>query len=496
MAHFERTYRPDLPDRAMRRYLGVPSGQVVQKPPLHFQCAWKRQHAESVREDRERPARKDSVYVTQFTDLGLIEPLLKALSTENYTTPTPIQARSIPLLLQGRDLLGIAQTGTGKTAAFTLPMLQRLAADKIQAAPKTARALILAPTRELAVQIADSIRAYGAHLGLRHTVILGGVGQNPQVKAMARGVDILVATPGRLLDLVNQKHVNLAGTGILVLDEADRMLDMGFIRDVRKIVSHLPRKRQSLLFSATMPADVAKLAQDMLIDPVRVEVTPQATTVERIAQSVYFIEAAGKQSLLNSLMRDEALSKVIVFTRTKHRANRVAEQLAKAGLPADAIHGNKSQSARQNALERFRSGASRVLVATDIAARGIDVDGVSHVINFELPNEPESYVHRIGRTARAGAGGVAIAFCDPTERPYLKSIEKLTKVHLSVVVAPPREAKAERNGPRENAERGGPREARPERADSREQAERQPDGRRNPNRRRRRPRRNPMRQAA
>ncbi|MGE0665089.1 MAG: DEAD/DEAH box helicase [Sphingomonadales bacterium] len=436
--------------------------------------------------------------MTQFNDLGLIEPLLRALNTENYTTPTPIQAQAIPLLLQGRDLLGIAQTGTGKTAAFTLPMLQRLAAEKIQAAPKTARALILAPTRELAVQIADSIRAYGAHLGLRHTVILGGVGQNPQVKAMTRGVDILVATPGRLLDLASQKHVNLSGTGILVLDEADRMLDMGFIRDVRKIVAMLPRKRQSLLFSATMPADVAKLAQDMLIDPVRVEVTPQATTVEKIAQSVYFVEAAAKQSLLASLLRDQALSKVIVFTRTKHRANRVAEQLSKSGLPADAIHGNKSQSARQGALDRFKTGASRVLVATDIAARGIDVDGVSHVINFELPNEPESYVHRIGRTARAGAGGIAIAFCDPTERPYLKSIEKLTRVQLAVVGAPPREAKAERGDqkPRDaRTERGGqkPREVA---TDSRETGERQPDTRRNPNRRRRRPRRNPMRQAA
>ncbi len=438
---------------------------------------------------------------TQFTDLGLIEPLLRALAAENYTTPTPIQAQAIPLLLQGRDLLGIAQTGTGKTAAFTLPMLQRLAAEKIQAAPKTARALILAPTRELAVQIADSIRAYGAHLNLRHTVILGGVGQSPQVKAMARGVDILVATPGRLLDLVNQKHVNLTGTGVLVLDEADRMLDMGFIRDVRRIVAHLPRKRQSLLFSATMPADVAKLAQDMLIEPVRVEVTPQATTVEKVSQSVYFIEAAGKQSLLTSLLRDEALTKVIVFTRTKHRANRVAEQLSKSGLPADAIHGNKSQSARQNALERFKSGSARVLVATDIAARGIDVDGISHVINFELPNEPESYVHRIGRTARAGAGGVAIAFCDPTERPYLKSIEKLIRVQLTVAGAPPREAAAEHGDSRPirqalqerpatgNAPRGNREAPRPDGA-------RQADSDRAPSRRRRRPRRNPMQKAA
>ena len=445
---------------------------------------------------------------TNFTDLGLIEPLLRALTTEKYTTPTPIQAQAIPLLLQGRDLLGIAQTGTGKTAAFTLPILQRLAAENIQAAPRTARALILAPTRELAVQIAESIRAYGRNLNLRHTVILGGVGQTPQVKAMSRGVDILVATPGRLLDLVNQKAVNLSGTGILVLDEADRMLDMGFIRDVRKLVSAMPRKRQSLLFSATMPADVAKLAQDMLIEPVRVEVTPAATTVEKIAQSVYFVDAGGKQSLLTSLLRDEALSKVIVFTRTKHRANKVAEQLSKSGLPADAIHGNKSQSARQNALERFKNGSARVLVATDIAARGIDVDGISHVINFELPNEPESYVHRIGRTARAGAGGIAIAFCDPTERAYLKSIEKLTKVSLSVVGAPPRdsrpmaeaaeESRAERGHPRQAEGRGRPGESRPRQGENRPRAAegRQPDTSEGAARRRRRPRRNPMRQAA
>ncbi|MBI1181208.1 MAG: DEAD/DEAH box helicase [Alphaproteobacteria bacterium] len=423
-----------------------------------------------------RQAAKDSSYVTTtFEALGLIEPLQRALKAENYTTPTPIQSQAIPLLLDGGDLLGIAQTGTGKTAAFSLPMLQRLAAEDIRPAPRTARALILAPTRELAVQIADSIRAYGRHLNLRHTVILGGVGQNPQVKAMARGVDILVATPGRLLDLVNQKHVDLSGTGLLVLDEADRMLDMGFIRDVRKIVAALPRRRQSLLFSATMPADVARLAHDMLRDPMRVEVTPAATTVDRIRQSVYFVEAAGKQSLLSSLLRDGDLSKVIVFTRTKHRANRVAEQLSKGGTAADAIHGNKSQSARQKALERFRSGDSRVLVATDIAARGIDVDGVTHVINFELPNEPESYVHRIGRTARAGADGAAIAFCDPSERTYLKSIEKLTRVRLTIVGDRPEPA------PQVETAR---RESEPAEAKSA------------PRRRRRRPRRPAVRRAA
>jgi ATP-dependent RNA helicase RhlE len=456
------------------------SFRIVQKNPLHSRCAWNRQHAHGVATTA-RPASKDSLYVTTtFDDLGLIEPLRRALSAENYTLPTPIQAQAIPLLLGGRDLLGIAQTGTGKTAAFTLPMLQRLAADNVAAAPRTARALILAPTRELAVQIADSIRAYGRHLNLRHTVILGGVGQNPQVKAMARGVDILVATPGRLLDLAAQKHVNLGGTGILVLDEADRMLDMGFIRDVRKIVAMLPRRRQSLLFSATMPADVAKLAQDMLIEPVRVEVTPAATTVARIEQSVYFVEAAAKQALLAQLLRDEAMAKVIVFTRTKHRANRVAEQLGKAGLPAEAIHGNKSQNARQGALERFRTGAARVLVATDIAARGIDVDGITHVVNFELPNEPESYVHRIGRTARAGADGAAIAFCDPSERPYLKSIEKLTRVSLAVKGADPQAAT------------GVPRAARPP-VESRAAEPQRAEG---PRRRRRRSRRAPSRQAA
>ncbi|MEN3952712.1 DEAD/DEAH box helicase [Iodidimonas sp. SYSU 1G8] len=444
---------------------------------------------------------------TTFNDLGLIEPLLRALTTENYTIPTPIQAQAIPLLLQGKDLLGIAQTGTGKTAAFTLPMLQRLAAEKIQAAPKTARALILAPTRELAVQIADSIRNYGRNLGLRQAVILGGVGQNPQIKAMSRGVDVLVATPGRLLDLVNQKHVNLSGTGILVLDEADRMLDMGFIRDVRKIVSVMPRKRQSLLFSATMPTDVAKLASDMLIDPVRVEVTPAATTVERIDQSVYFIDAGGKQALLTRLLQDKAMSKVIVFTRTKHRANRVAEQLSKSGLPADAIHGNKSQSARQNALDRFKTGAARVLVATDIAARGIDVDGITHVINFELPNEPESYVHRIGRTARAGAEGIAIAFCDPTERAYLRGIEKLTRVTLSVVGETPRDTGESppengRNRPRTQAPRGrGGRPQESRHGEGRPAEGQQADGRTGDAksgaaRRRRRPRRSPMQQAA
>jgi len=368
-----------------------------------------------------------------FSTLGVSEPLCRALAAQNYTHPTPIQTRAIPLLLAGRDLLGIAQTGTGKTAAFALPILQMLGKPQQPVMPRSTHALILAPTRELAVQIGESFGVYGQHQGLRHTVILGGVGQPQQVKAMARGVDILVATPGRLLDLVQQKHVRLDAVKHFVLDEADRMLDMGFIRDVRKLVAMLPRKRQSLLFSATMPGDVAKLAAEMLHDPVRVEVTPEAITVDRVEQRVYFIEAGDKRSLLLDLLKDPSLSRVMVFTRTKHHANRVNDHLERAGVSSDAIHGNKSQNARQRALEGFREGRVRVLVATDIAARGIDVDGVSHVINFELPNEPESYVHRIGRTARAGNAGIALSFCDTSERPFLRDIERLTKRPLTPV---------------------------------------------------------------
>jgi len=368
-----------------------------------------------------------------FTDLGLAEPLLKALADANYTTPTPIQAQAIPALLQGRDMLGLAQTGTGKTAAFALPILQQLAAVKTNPAPKSVRALILAPTRELAVQIGDSIKTYGRNLRLRHAVILGGVSQGPQVRAVSRGVDILIATPGRLMDLLNQRHLRLDQVSHLVLDEADRMLDMGFIRDVRKIVAALPKQRQSLLFSATMPDEVSKLAHEMLQNPLRIEVTPKKIAVERIAQSVYHVNMPEKRPLLEKLLEDPALNRVIVFTRTKHRANRVAEQLEKAGISSDAIHGNKSQNARQKALDAFRSGRARVLVATDIAARGIDVSGVTHVINYELPNEPESYVHRIGRTARAGAEGAAISFCDISERAYLRDIERLTKQRMDVV---------------------------------------------------------------
>ena len=370
---------------------------------------------------------------SKFIDLGLAEPIQRALNARNHVIPTPIQARAIPELLAGRDMLGIAQTGTGKTAAFALPILHQLSRSDGSRVARRPRALILAPTRELAIQIGEEFRAYGKHLHLRKSVIFGGVSQKAQVDALNRGVDILVATPGRLLDLMGQRRLGLEAVEFLVLDEADRMLDMGFVRDVRKIIQALPKQRQSLLFSATMPGEVARLSGDILIDPIRIEVAPQATPVERVQQNVYHVKAADKIALLANILGDAALSRVIVFTRTKHRANRVAEQLGKHGIAADAIHGNKSQGARQRALKQFRDGNARVLVATDIAARGIDVESVSHVINFELPNEPESYVHRIGRTARAGAGGVAISFCDPSERDYLRDIERLIKSRLTVI---------------------------------------------------------------
>ena len=368
-----------------------------------------------------------------FSALGVAEPLRRALAADNYEHPTPIQAQAIPPLLEGRDLLGIAQTGTGKTAAFSLPLLQRLAADPVKLMPRTARAVILAPTRELAVQIADSLRAYGRHLGLRQAVIMGGVPQRPQIKAMQRGADVLVATPGRLIDLAEARHVDLRGTARFVLDEADRMLDMGFIRDVRRIVKILPRQRQTLLFSATMPAEIARLAGEILNDPVRVEIAAKSVAVERIEQRLHHVETAGKRALLADLLADRSLRRVIVFTRTKHGADRVVKQLAQADVGAAAIHGNKSQGARQAALADFRRGQVRVLVATDIASRGIDVDDVTHVINYELPHEPESYVHRIGRTARAGAEGIAISFCDVAERGRLRDIERLIKRSLTVV---------------------------------------------------------------
>ena len=368
-----------------------------------------------------------------FSELGLADPIIRALNSRNHVVPTPIQAQAIPELLAGRDILGIAQTGTGKTAAFALPILHQLSQTRANNGPRSPRALILAPTRELAIQIADEFRAYSKHLHLRQTVIFGGVNQKPQVKALSRGVEIVTATPGRLLDLMGQGHLALDSVEFLVLDEADRMLDMGFVRDVQKIVSTVPKARQSLMFSATMPGEIVHLSGEILDTPVRVEVTPQATPVERIKQSVYHVATAGKVALLAKILDDPALSRVIVFARTKHRANRVAEQLGKRGIAADAIHGNKSQGARQRALNRFRAGDARVLVATDIAARGIDVDGVTHIINYELPNEPESYVHRIGRTARAGTSGVAFSFCDPAEHGYLRDIELLIRHRLAVI---------------------------------------------------------------
>ncbi|MBV9991972.1 MAG: DEAD/DEAH box helicase [Alphaproteobacteria bacterium] len=382
--------------------------------------------------------------MSKFSELGLAEPLLRALEAENYAEPTPIQAKTIPLILSGRDVLGIAQTGTGKTAAFGLPLLQTLAKDRVKLEPKCVRALILSPTRELAIQIGESLKIYGRHTGLRQAVILGGVNQFSQVNALKGGVDILVATPGRLLDLASQKHVRLDKVAMLVVDEADRMLDMGFIRDVRRIVGALPKKRQSLLFSATMPNDVAHLAAEMLHDPVRVDVAPPTVTADRIVQKLYHVAMQDKRRMLVNLLADPALARVIVFTRTKHGANRVVEHLEKAGIAADAIHGNKSQNARVRAMENFRAGRSRLLVATDIAARGIDVDGITHVINFELPNDPESYVHRIGRTARAGAEGIAISLVSPDELGFLKDIERLVKRKIEAIGDAPAQQQAKR----------------------------------------------------
>jgi ATP-dependent RNA helicase RhlE len=382
--------------------------------------------------------------LSTFADLGLSEALLRALAGANYQTPTPIQSQAIPPLLQGRDLLGVAQTGTGKTAAFVLPLLQKLAENRRHLLPRAARALILAPTRELATQISDSIATYGRHSGLRHAVIMGGVSQRAQVRSMERGVDILIATPGRLIDLIQQRQVDLGRAGFLVLDEADRMLDMGFIRDVRKIIALLPKTCQSMLFSATMPREVARLAGDLLKDPVRVEIAAKTVAVDRIDQRVHHADSGAKRKLLSDLLADANFSRVIVFTRTKRGADRVAKQLAANGVRVTAMHGDKSQASREKALDSFRDGRSRVLVATDIVSRGIDVDGVSHVINYELPNDPESYIHRIGRTARAGASGVAISFCDPSEREHLQGIERLIKRRLTVVGEGPRGGGQER----------------------------------------------------
>ena len=362
--------------------------------------------------------------MTSFAELNLAEPLLRALAEEGYTDPTPIQLGAIPQLLAGRDLLGLAQTGTGKTAAFALPILHRLAAKRVAAPHKGARVLVLAPTRELASQIDESFATYGRHIKLSHTVIFGGVGQGRQVDAIRRGVDVLVAAPGRLLDLMGQGHVELSQLEVLVLDEADRMLDMGFVRDIRRIVATLPADRQTLMFSATMPKSIAELSASMLRNPARVEVTPPSTTVDRVRQLVLFVDETSKKPAIEMLVKSPKVTRAVVFTLMKHEANKVAEHLTRAGIAAEAIHGNKSQGARERAMAGFRSGAVKVLVATDIAARGIDVDDVSHVFNYDLPNVPESYVHRIGRTARAGREGWAVSLCDAEQRAWLRDIER------------------------------------------------------------------------
>lgn len=367
-----------------------------------------------------------------FQELQLLPSILRAVGEMGYECPSPIQAAAIPHVLAGRDLIGCAQTGTGKTAAFAIPILQRLQ-GRIGKEHKPIRALILTPTRELALQIQENFTQYGKYLPVRTAVIFGGVGQTPQIEAVQAGVDVLVATPGRLMDLRNQGHIDLTKLDMFVLDEADRMLDMGFIRDVRKIISWLPQKRQTLLFSATMPREIAELSQTLLKAPIRVEVTPQSSTVDAIRQKLYRVEQAEKKNLLQEVLRDESLTSVLVFTNTKHRANQVAELLNGAGIPAMAIHGNKSQSARVLALSSFKEGTIRALVATDIAARGIDVSGLPCVINFELPNVPETYVHRIGRTGRAGRPGLAISFCNREEEAYLRDIEKLIGKKVPVV---------------------------------------------------------------
>lgn len=367
-----------------------------------------------------------------FEQLELIEPIQKALQQEGYTIPTPIQAEAIPYVLDGYDLLGCAQTGTGKTAAFSIPIIQNLYNERQNGKVRGIKALILTPTRELAIQIGESFTAYGKYAGIKHTVIFGGVGQKPQTDALQRGVDVLIATPGRLLDLINQGFISLKYLDYFVLDEADRMLDMGFIHDIKRILPLLPKKRQSLFFSATMPPEIERLAGTILHDPQKVEVTPASSTVEKIDQSVYFVEKAEKVSLLTHLLKDSSLESVLVFTRTKHGADKVARVLAKANIGAEAIHGNKSQTARQRALTNFKDHTTRVLIATDIAARGIDVDHLSHVINYELPNVPETYVHRIGRTGRAGRSGVAYSFCDAEEVPYLKDIQRLIGKQIPV----------------------------------------------------------------
>ncbi|WP_270087632.1 DEAD/DEAH box helicase [Sphingobacterium sp. SYP-B4668] len=369
----------------------------------------------------------------QFKDLKLIAPILKALDASGYETPTPIQEQAIPIIFQKRDLLGCAQTGTGKTAAFAIPILQMLSYSKEKTAKKQIRALVLTPTRELAIQIHENFNTYSKDLQIRNLVIYGGVGQQPQRDALKKGIDVLIATPGRLLDLYNQGYIDLKSLEFFVLDEADRMLDMGFIHDVKKIINIIPTKRQTLLFSATMPSEIQKLSSHILNDPSKVEVTPESTTAEKIQQSVYFVSKNDKRHLLTHLLEVENIDHALVFSRTKHGADRIVKDLQKKGIQAAAIHGNKSQSARQNALRNFKDRSLKLLVATDIAARGIDIDELANVINFDLPNIPESYVHRIGRTGRAGRDGRAISFCDDEEYAYLMDIEKSIRMEIPVI---------------------------------------------------------------
>ncbi|GLS45047.1 DEAD/DEAH box helicase [Methylobacterium brachythecii] len=411
--------------------------------------------------------------MTQFIDFGLSQPVLKALEEVGYTTPTPIQAQTIAPAMAGRDICGIAQTGTGKTAAFALPILHRLSLKRTRAVRKGCRVLVLSPTRELANQIAENFAEYGRHLPLTSTVVFGGVTISRQERALANGVDILVATPGRLIDLIERRSLTLEGVEILVLDEADQMLDLGFIHALKRIVKMLPKERQSLFFSATMPKNIAGLAEQYLRDPIQVAVTPVATTAERVDQQVIFVHTGAKQALLNHILRDPDYERVLVFTRTKHGADRVVRGLEKASVNASAIHGNKSQPQRERALAAFKAGSCRVLVATDIAARGIDVEAVSHVVNYDLPNVPESYVHRIGRTARAGKAGLAVSFCNDEEKAYLRDIERTTRQKITVgafpegFTAPSRQEASEtaaeeaRRPPRQPQGRPGQRQGRP-----------------------------------
>jgi ATP-dependent RNA helicase RhlE len=396
--------------------------------------------------------------LSSFHDFGLAEPITRALAEEKYTIPTPIQARTIPLVLERRDVIGIAQTGTGKTAAFALPILHRVFTERKRPERKTCRVLVLSPTRELSGQILDSFQTYGRHLRISSALVIGGVPMGRQIRALANGVDVLVATPGRLLDLVRSNAVSLADVDVLVLDEADRMLDMGFIHDIRTIVAKIPARRQTLFFSATMPRAIAELADHMLRDPVKIAVTPVASTVERVGQRVIHVDHAAKPAILEEILKGEAVDRALVFTRTKHGADKVVRSLVKAGIAAGAIHGNKSQNQRERVLAAFRKGEVRILVATDIAARGIDVDGISHIVNFDLPNVPETYVHRIGRTARAGADGIAISLCGAEEVAFLRAIEKLIRIAIPAEsrrtlssknppsAAPSREAHASPNG--------------------------------------------------